>query len=297
MKIKNIVTVLLVAYILVACAPEMTLVPPTEMFTSVPILPTATLTLTPIPTSIINISSTMISEDGATLVYVPEGEFTMGSDMNLDEQPIHKVKLDAFWIDQFEVTNEQYAACVSSGGCTPPSNTSSNTRSSYYGNFEFDKFPVIYVSWNDAVAYCEWAGRRLPTEAEWEKAARGTDQRTYPWGNDSPNNDLLNFNNSIGDTTKVGNYPNGASPYGALDMAGNVWEWVNDWYQNDYYASLGDSVSNPQGPLNGDSKVLRGSSWSYSYNFIHSAIRQGYNPSVTNARHLNIGFRCARSLP
>ena len=119
-----------------------------------------------------------------TLLYVPAGEFTMGSDSSdqADEKPAHTVNLDAFRIDQTEVTNKQYAACKENGGCTPPSRNSSSTNTSYYGNTQFDNYPVIYVNWNQAVAYCEWAGRRLPTEAEWEKAARGTDGRTYSWG-------------------------------------------------------------------------------------------------------------------
>jgi serine/threonine-protein kinase len=233
----------------------------------------------------------MTSEnDGMTMVFVPEGEFTMGSNNSgqSDERPEHQVNLDAFWIDQTEVTNAMYEKCVSDGDCQEPNNTSSYTHSSYYGNPEFDNFPVIYVDWNQANAYCSWAGRRLPTEAEWEKAARGEDAFTHPWGNDLPNNNLLNFNAAIGDTTEVGAYPNGASPYGALDMAGNVWEWVSSLYQsypydaNDGRENLSDSGSRP----------LRGGAWNDVDNDVRSADRFRFVPTNTVN---NLGFRCARS--
>jgi serine/threonine-protein kinase len=142
------------------------------------ITPTLEPTETTMPTPTLGIGSTMISEkDGMVMVYVPAGEFTMGEGSDK-----HQVNLDAFWIDQTEVTNAMYAQCVVNGDCEPPSFSKSYTRESYYGNTEFDDYPVIYVDWNQANAYCSWAGRRLPTEADWEKAARGTDGRTYPWG-------------------------------------------------------------------------------------------------------------------
>ena len=238
------------------------------------------------------IGSTITGKDGMTLMYVPEGEFTMGSDTGfLPEKPAHTIYLDAFWIDQTEVTNEQYANCVSNGGCTPPSYVSSNSRDSYYGNSQFNDYPVIHVNWNQAKAYCEWAGRRLPTEAEWEKAARGIDERTYPWGNTPPNENLLNFNNNIDDTTPVGNYPSGISPYGAYDMAGNVYEWVADWYAESYYED--SSTSNPLGPNLGQSRVIRGGLWGrVGYNNVHSAFRYHAGLSYFNSI---LGFRCARS--
>ena len=241
-----------------------------------------------VPTSILAIGSTMIGKDNATLVYVPEGEFTMGSDISSDEQPIHKVTLDAFWIDQTEVTNAAYAKCVNAGICQPPNDVN------HFSNSNYANHPVVYVDWNKANAYCSWAERRLPTEAEWEKAARGTDVRTYPWGNDAPNMDLLNYNSNIGDTTEVGKYPSGKSIYGAYDMAGNVWEWVNDWYQSGYYATLGDSASNPQGPSSGDGRVLRGGSWFNVVGNVRSAYRNYFVPSDSL---FDFGFRCARSLP
>ena len=260
--------------------------PPTE---------TSTATLLPIPT--LGIGSSMISEkDDMTLLYVPAGSFTMGSDNgNTNESPAHQVYQDAFWIDRTDVTNAMYAKCVADkGACSQPTNLSSYTRSSYYDNSQFDNYPVIYVNWNMADTYCKWAGRQLPTEAQWEKAARGSDGRTYPWGNNAPDNTLLNYNSSLGDTTTVGSYPKGASPYGALDMAGNVWQWVADWYQSGYYATLGNNASNPQGPASGDGRVLRGGSWDGNLDDVRSAYRNWSDPTITFD---SIGFRCSRSLP
>jgi len=220
----------------------------------------------------------------------------MGSDNGeSNERPIHTVYLDAFWIDQYEVTNKQYQACVDAGTCEPPSSSNSYTHPSYYGNSEFDNYPVLYVNWDKANRYCEvWAGGDLPTEAQWEKAARGTDDRVYPWGNNAPNDNLLNYNSNVGDTTEVGKYLSGKSPYGAYDMAGNVWEWVNDYYQSDYYALLGDSASNPVGPESGDKRVLRGGSW-YGYSdYVRSADRVRLDPTSAD---VNLGFRCSRSFP
>jgi serine/threonine-protein kinase len=228
--------------------------------------------------------------DSAIVVFVPAGEFEMGSESGYDEQPVHTVTLDDFWIDRTEVTNAMYALCVEAGACEPPRDASSYSRSSYYGDSEFDSYPVIYVSWDDASDYCAWAGRRLPTEAEWEKAARGTDARTYPWGNGAPDESQMNFNALVGDTSEAGTYPDGASPYGALDMAGNVWEWVADWYDESYYA--GSPSENPQGPSSGESRVLRGGSWLVSVLNVRAAFRYWIEP----ARSLSdFGFRCARS--
>lgn len=238
------------------------------------------------------IGSTMFSnKDGMTLVYVPAGEFTMGSDNGAsDEMPAHTVYLDAFWIDKTEVTNAMYDQCVKDDQCIPPSGTHSTTRNFYYGSIVYDDYPVIFITWEDARTYCSWAERRLPTEAEWEKAARGVDGRVYPWGNDAPNNNLLNYTAAIGDTTEVRKYPNGASPYGALDMAGNVWEWVQDWYNETYYRS--SPTSNPLGPESSDYRVQRGGSWVIDEHYIRSAARYwAYPISAYNY----VGFRCARS--
>ena len=261
--------------------------------TGLPLTPTPQLSETPIPVPTLGIGSTMIGEKGETLIYLPAGEFTMGSDIGAsDEQPIHTVYLDAFWIDQTEVTNKQYKACVDAGTCEPPSSENSYTHPNYYGNPEFDNFPVINVNWDKANRYCEvWTGGDLPTDAQWEKSARGTDARTYPWGNDAPNKDLLNYNGNTGDTTVVKNYPNTGSFYGTYDMAGNVWEWVNDFYDEAYYQSS-NSSKNPLGPESGQYRVLRGGSWNYDEYFVRSANRNGFDPAYTN---VNVGFRCSRS--
>lgn len=235
---------------------------------------------------VLGIGSTMTGEDGMTLLYVPAGEFTMGSDESPDEQPIHTVYLDAYWIDQTEVTNAMYAKCVDAGVCYLPHSIDSYSRDTYYGNFQFDDYPVINVYWDDASTYCSWSGRRLPTEAEWEKAARGTDERTYPWGEEI---DESYLNSGVGgDTTPVRSYESGVSPYGVYDMAGNVWEFVSDWYDSGYYDY--SPVSNPQGPESGDFRVLRGGSWNFDYYYARSAYR---DVNVTDDTGNYIGFRCA----
>jgi formylglycine-generating enzyme required for sulfatase activity len=259
--------------------------------TTIPSTPTLAPTEITIPqTSTFDIGSTMVSDrDGMKLVFVPAGEFIMGSETRDDEMPIHKVSLDAFWIDQTEVTNAMYAKCVADGACEEPTSKESRTHSDYYDNPEFDNYPVIYVEWNMAKAYCEWVDRRLPTEAEWEKAARGDDGRTYPWGSESPNENLLNYAANIGDTTEVGRYSNGKSVYGTLDMAGNVYEWVGSLYQPyPYNAEDGrEDLDSKRG------RVYRGGSWNDSDDVVRSANRADFGPTGYSLDI--IGFRCARS--
>jgi serine/threonine-protein kinase len=243
------------------------------------------------------------------MVYVPAGEFEMGSDDDdVDyalqlcneyrgdcerewfeaEWSVHTVALDGFWIDQTEVTNGQYRRCVEAGACDPPAESRSNTRETYYDSSAYDDYPVIYVSWHQAEDYCTWAGARLPTEAEWEYAARGPDSLIYPWGDSSPNDTLLNYDHKVKDTTKDSSYPNGVSWCGALDMAGNVWEWVADWYE-EHYSS--ERQVNPKGPSPRENRVLRGGHWGGSPIAVRSATRSRSHPDGT---YHDVGFRCVR---
>ena len=233
--------------------------------------------------------------DGMTLLCVTKGDFRMGSDPAADknavtdELPMHSVTLKAFWIDQTEVTNRQYALCVRAGACTPPVSEQAGDPV-YFGDAKYDNYPVTYVDWGQAAAYCAWATRRLPSEAEWEKAARGTKGALYPWGNAAPNNDLLNYKLAKSGPMPVGSYPKGKSPYGALDMAGNVMEWVQDWYKNDYYKSQG-SWLDPTGPAAGTYGITKGGAWiSHADYRVRAAARYGYNRKTRLGAN---GFRCA----
>jgi formylglycine-generating enzyme required for sulfatase activity/RNA polymerase subunit RPABC4/transcription elongation factor Spt4 len=255
--------------------------------------PTSTSLPTNSPTPALDIGSTYISPiDGMVMVYVPEGEFLLGAaDADVQESSDgltqRTIYLDAFWIDRTEVTNSQYALCVSSGGCDPLPYLNSNTRNHYFDAPEYADFPVIYVSWYEAQAYCLWGGRRLPTEAEWEKAARGDDDRSFPWG-EGIDCDLANYGGCTGDTAGVGSYPDGASPYGALNMAGNVYEWVANWSGETDSDSL--PLDFPNDPLSDDYRVLRGGSWNDFYGFLRTSNRFWYLPDDTRS---TVGFRCA----
>jgi formylglycine-generating enzyme required for sulfatase activity len=249
------------------------------------------------------------------MVYIPAGEFQMGCDpahndgypCNLMEIPLHTVFLDAYYIDKTEVTNVEYELCVSAGSCTPPSSSSSYTRVFYFGNPQFSNYPVININWYQADSYCAWTDKRLPTEAEWEKAARGSiNTRAYPWGDSSPTCSLANheyFNGTnfimcVGDTNAVGSYILGASPYGLLDMAGNVREWVNDWYSDVYY-HYSPYVS-PIGPSTGDRRVIRGGGWAdgprwdgnHYWGHLRTVAREFSIPEGSNQ---GTGFRCVYS--
>jgi len=254
--------------------------------------PSRTLEPTATATPAIQAGSTETSPaDGMVQVYVPEGSFIMGSDTGRsDEQPAHSVTLSAYWIDRTEVTNAMYALCVEAGQCEEPFHTDSPTRGLYYGDATYDNHPVIWLQWAQANAYCTWAGRRLPTEAEWEYAARGDDGRTYPWGDALPSCDLTNHRGCVDYPAEVGSYPDGASPFGVLDMAGNVNEWVSDWYGS-YPSGM---VVDPQGPTSGDEYIMRGGSFAFIDIYLQSLIRRD-SFGITGYAYADNGFRCAHS--
>lgn len=249
------------------------------------------------------------------MVFVPAGTFQMGGDANkslaecqkfasdcslawyMSEEPIHSVSLSAFYMDMYEVTNAQYAECVASGVCSAPRKNSSGTRDSYYGNADFDGYPVIYVTWEKANTYCTWRGGRLPTEAEWEYAARGgLEGMHYPWGESFDGTQAnfcdascpydyrnLDFDDAYADTAPVGSYaPNG---FGLYDMAGNVWEWVSDYYG--MYPPR--SVTDPSGPELGEYYVLRGGGWDGVAYYLGVSFRYY---AVPNGSAYSVGFRC-----
>jgi formylglycine-generating enzyme required for sulfatase activity len=282
----------------VASTPTITRVLPASTVTRTALSPsTATRTALPAPTATRTAlpastpAATQVTAiDRMVQVLVPAGEFLMGSadsDKNAesDEKPQHKVTLDAYWIDRTEVTRGQYDRCVAAGKCAAPETGDAGNKN----------HPVVGVTWDNAAAYCAWAGRRLPTEAEWEKAARGTDGRMYPWGNAAPDCGRANYagksGTCAGGTTMMESYPAGASPYGVLDMAGNVWEWVSDWYGSTYYSS--SPVNNPTGPQNGQARVLRGGGWSSTDRSIQAMRRNSHLPMNQSN---TIGFRCAVAL-
>lgn len=224
--------------------------------------------------------------DGSVLVYIPEGNFTMGYG---GDAPVHSVSLDAYWIQQTKVTNRMYDQCVRAGGCTPPTQ---ELGGPVFTNPSFASHPVVGVDWDQAQAYCTWVQGSLPTEAQWEKAARGVNGNTYPWGSSEPACGLLNFGNCYGRTTIVNAYEDGKSPFGVYDMAGNVFEWVFDWYDAAYYAT--SPAVNPTGPQTGQYRVIRGSSFETEDIQILSAIRR-FNEPTDGGRAT--GFRCAVANP
>jgi eukaryotic-like serine/threonine-protein kinase len=265
--------------------------------------PTPTSTIAPSRKLTPGIYSTMINEvDHAEMVYVSEGPFTMGSSVkdiewilaqdwcsdcnNLwfeNERPVHEVYLNGFWIYKHEVTNAQYLSCIDAGVCEGDP-----------GDYPKDNYPAVYINWYEAESYCNWAGCQLPSEAEWEKAARGADGQQFPWGNTAPSCNLAAFKDCSEMVLPVGSFPEGASPYGALDMAGNVWEWVADWYDAEYYQNT--QSRNPQGPGDTGIKAFRGGSWLTHERFLRASNRSAGPRYITN--DFDIGFRCVhREVP
>ena len=230
------------------------------------------------------------------MIYIPSGNFQMGCDpahnggysCPEDELPLHSMMLDAFYIDKYEVTNTQYAACVAAGGCNDLRDYTSETRISYFNNPDFGDYPVVRADLNSALMYCLWLGKEIPTEAQWEKAARGsTDTRPYPWGNQTPTCAFGNFMNCNGDTMSVGSYPAGMSPYGVMDMTGNAMEWTRDAPYS--YANHLFIAPYPLGPT---TAMIRGGEWRDDTDAIRVTIRrQGHIIGSL------LGFRCVASVP
>lgn len=244
-------------------------------------------------------------KDSSVVIAIPAGRFSMGSEDYSNEMPVHKVALREYCIDKYLISNEQFKKFAGETGYKTDAEKEGYGRvrigsrwkrvsganwqrpdgiTPINGN---EQHPVVQVSHNDAVSYCKWAGKRLPTEAEWEKAARGTDESKFPWGNSEPDDTMANYDNLIGDTTPVDNYSKGQSPYGLYDMAGNVYQWVADWYGKDYYKE--SPADNPQGPEKGSERVVRGGSFLESSESIRSTGRDRYEP---NYRSFLFGFRC-----
>jgi formylglycine-generating enzyme required for sulfatase activity len=261
--------------------------------------PTPTSTILNAPPSTARVSGVWKSPvDGMTMVRVSAGDFTMGRDdkqADSDQKPRVSVYLSEFRIDKTEVTNAMYYRCTVAGTCKPPGRAFV-TPEGYFGSPKYANYPVASVSWSDAQVYCQWAGRRLPTEAEWEKAARGTDERLYPWGDQPPDQTRSNFGRTVGldnvaEVMAVASYsPLGDSPYGCADMAGNVEEWVSDWYNANYYTVV--PKQNPRGPASGQFRVVRGGSYSSHSTAIQSTMRGWAGPAAGSAGR---GFRCAFS--
>ena len=242
----------------------------------------------------------IVGSDGAPMIFIPASSFHMGvphaaRDGGRDEYPGHTVFLDPYYIDKYEVTNGRYLEFIKATGHRTPQHPTNPKRNLWHGGLMPESIverPVINVDWFDANAYCTWAGKRLPTEAEWEKAARGGDDRRFPWGNVEPTDKHLNFNQKwIGERTlmPVGSYDAGKSPYGLYDVAGNVWEWVADWYDPLYYET--SPPKNPKGPSTGTHKVIRSSGWQVETPQVRIFTRIKSDP---NDRNESTGFRCAK---
>jgi formylglycine-generating enzyme required for sulfatase activity len=256
-------------------------------------IPKSTSTPSPTSTSTYALLAPQIIDPlGVSMVLIPQGPFIMGTNDNepwdLVSRPASAKGLDVFYIDKYEVSNSLYANCVLENVCNPPSRYRSKTRQSYYGNPAYFDYPVIYVSWNDASTYCSWRGGRLPLESEWEKAARGENAFTFPWGGESADCRYANFtpeNACEGDTVSVRSYSLGASPYGVFNMSGNVYEWVQDWFQA-YPGGNPDATKEYELSF----RVVRGGAYFDGLNNIRTTSRFGLNPKY---KYSYVGFRCA----
>ncbi|HUJ80203.1 MAG TPA: formylglycine-generating enzyme family protein [Nitrospiria bacterium] len=229
-----------------------------------------------------------------TMVYIPPGSFMLGNAHGQNsEKPVRQIVLSGYWIDKYEAPMAQYYAFIAATGHREPRLAGYLALASVdLSTLMAPNKPAVGVSWEDARAYCEWKGKRLPTEAEWEKAAKGQGQRQWPWG-DAPNAMLANLDggeDQFQGTAPVDGFPAGQSPYGLFNMTGNAMEWVNDWYDEQYYKFM--PPSNPPGPSIGDEKVVRGGSWHDSLRYAHTYSRFKMFPEYRDA---TIGFRCARS--
>jgi len=234
--------------------------------------------------------ATLTGKDGAPMVLVPAGEFPMGSEQgDDDEQPVHRVFLDSFYLDTFEVTNGQFAKFVAAIQSEPPWGFADQETPVVRADH-----PVRWVNWLEATGYCLWAGKRLPTEAEWEKAARGTDGRVYPWGNEPPTpvHAVFGLKEGADTVSPIGNRDKGMSPYGVHDLAGNLYEWVADWYDEAVYTT--QLTINPRGPTEGTTKVQRGGSYINSPYRLRASFRTKGDPTEHDP---NVGFRCAHDAP
>ena len=248
--------------------------------TPIPLAPTAALQ-PPTPTPILPIPP---SAAEAAMIVIPAGEFTMGSEHGV-ERPPHTVFVDTFEMDQFEVTNQDFEKFVAKTGYVTDAEKAGDTSWRFWAKGK-PNHPVVKVSWNDAQSFCQWAGKRLPTEAEWEKAARGTDGRIYPWGNNWDANRVNAKESGYRATTIVGSFPAGASPYGVMDMAGNVAEWTSDWYK----AYPGSDFSSPY--FGEKYRVIRGGGWFSDQELVRTTERSASSEELRND---DVGFRCARS--
>jgi formylglycine-generating enzyme required for sulfatase activity len=255
------------------------------------------VTLTPEDTGLVYIGMNaqgyaeyLLVKDSSVLIKIPAGTFTMGSTQNPDEQPVHDVYLDEFYVDKYEISNRQYRRFCDATGKQHPPDPEFPGMSNYF--LAYPDYPVVEVSWNDAMDYLTWTGKDLTTETQWEKAARGSDERTYPWGNSYPDWTRCNIidNDGYEFTSPVGQFPDGASFYGAMDMAGNVWEWIKDWYSSGYYSVSPDS--NPPGPAYGSTKVARSGSFNNTPIWVRCAERYWGGPSTFDEA---LGFRGARN--